>query len=144
MSKAKIIGGLVVVLVAVGVKLGLRYGLGWGLAEADVASSKSEKWPEDFKSVFIDSCTNAEEGVDKTFMREYCTCATDKIEAEQIIPTKYNPNTDSPESYDQRVGKIVEDFMSSEKGQRIAEECVKGAQHLVNPADDSGTDAHDH
>lgn len=138
----KIFAGVIVAVIVIGTKLAIKYGLGYGLAEADVNSSKNESWPADFKKEFIEACSNADETANKEFMHQYCICATDRIEAAHIIPTKYNSIKETMEDYDKRVGKLIEDFMASEPGQKIASECVEATQENFNGSDHG--DNHDH
>lgn len=132
MNKKKILTAIISIFAVIGIKLALKYGFSYGIAEAEINASKNEKWPEDFKKEFISSCATVDPSANKNFMQKYCECATNKIEAAHIIPTKYNTIKESIQEYSERIEKIIDAFIDSEPGQNIANECAETAKKAVS------------
>ncbi|NQZ02647.1 MAG: hypothetical protein HRT45_18450 [Bdellovibrionales bacterium] len=100
----RVITGFLAALVFIGMKVGI----GFLAQDYEVEKSKSQKWSSEFKTAFIDSCTQsatasysqvlakqiddseAATTLAKYTGVQYCNCMTDKLESSKAIATKYN------------------------------------------------------
>jgi len=126
-TKQKLLGTLAVVAI-IGFKVAVKLGLGVGVTEMQIAESKNEAWPKEFKDAMITGCADPTTEIAKEYgeaaTTKYCSCFANSLEQAHVIPTLYNTVTDSEDGYVNKVDGIISTYISSEPGQKASQDCM--------------------
>ena len=128
-KSGKIISGVVGLLIVIGIKLGASY----YLAEAEIAVSKNQDWPTEFKQSFIKGCaTEMQENISDEVKTSLCTCLTEEVEKAHVVSPKYNTFKESESQYNERMSKEIYAYFNSDAGKASSEVCAQKILALTN------------
>ncbi len=142
---------LIITIVAL---VAIRFVFTYAVAEIEIEQSKNEKWPAEFTQEYIKACSTeaqkqfavvisnagakSEEIVEKNsaFLADsYCQCMKSRVQQARVIPTKYNKYSGAG-AYEQKVKKLIGEYIVSEKGQSDIANCgQKASQDLIAAID---------
>ena len=131
-----ILSALILIVVA-------KYGMRFMFAEWSVESSKTSGWSADFRTGFLEVCTDeamksiansmkldlkddSDKGAAHTIAHGYCDCMASDVEKNKILLTKFNQYRGIAKA-EAANEQAISDYMSSNDGMKAINGCMEKA-----------------